>query len=206
MFHFPELSDPYAKADHHTIDCNGHCFHNWAHFRFGYLRSHGREFRSGKWWSPPPPNSEVTVNSANSTQVRKTKLPLTIGVTFSIFSASIALFNLLIAWFVAPLVLEPGWWDSGETPEELKILFNGFILVVTILGVIGIVAGFLIAKRRRIGVYIAWGLCVVSLLPSLIVAIAFEVPPDPVSLVISLSCAVWVGIPMLVTSSRIHMR
>ena len=126
--------------------------------------------------------------------------------TFSIFSASIALLNLLIAWFLAPLVLEPGWWDSGETPEELKILFNGFILVVTILGVIGIVAGFLIAKRRRIGVYIAWGLCLVSLLPSLIVAIAIEAPPDPVSLVISSSCAVWVGIPMLVTSSRIHMR
>ena len=73
-----------------------------------------------EWWSPPPPNSEVTVNSANSTQVRKTKLPLTIGVTFSIFSASIALFNLLIAWFLAPLVLEPGWWDSGETPERLR--------------------------------------------------------------------------------------
>ena len=159
-----------------------------------------------EWWSPPLPNSEVTVISANSTQVRKTKLPLTIGVTFSIFSASIALFNLLIVWFVAPLVLEPGWLDSGETPEELKILFNGFILVVTILGVIGIVAGFLIAKRRRIGVYIAWGLCLVSLLPSLIVAIAIEAPPDPVSLVISSSCAVWVGIPMLVTSSRIHMR
>ncbi len=158
----------------------------------------------GEWWSPPPPNNPTSIQVVNPFSTEKSPLPPVVGVTYSILSVLLTLAGLFFLWVVADFVLQPGWWDNEAESEPVGLLFVAISLLVIIIGLVGVMAGVLIARRRRIGVYIAWAMCAVGLA---INGLLFIGDPylNPVNLGCNLACALWVGIPLMVSSASIHM-
>ncbi|MAH98345.1 MAG: hypothetical protein CMA12_03200 [Euryarchaeota archaeon] len=159
----------------------------------------------GEWWSPPPPDTVAPVQVVNPFSAPKSPLPPVVGVTYSILSVLLTLAGLFILWIVSDFVLEPGWWDNEADSEPVGLMFVAISLFVIFMGAVGIMAGVLIARRRRIGVYIAWGMCAAALA---INGLMFIGDPylNPVNLGCNLACALWVGIPLMVSSASIHMQ
>ena len=159
----------------------------------------------GEWWTPPPPELGDPIKPVNFHLVAKSPLPPVVGVTFSLLSGLVTLLGLLLLLIMADFALEPGWWGSEEDRQQMEHVLLALSLFVILTGTLGVLAGILIARRRRIGVYIAWGMCIFASLPTLLTVVTSEIPPDLISLAINASCAFWVGIPLMVSSARIHM-
>ena len=159
---------------------------------------------NGGWWSPPPPDTVAPVQVVNPFPTPKSPLPPIVGVTYSILSVLITLAGLFILGIAADFVLQPGWWDNEAESEPMGLLFVAISLFVITIGIVGVMAGVLIARRRRLGVYIAWAMCAAGLA---INGLLFIGDPylNPVELGCNLACALWVGIPLMVSSASIHM-
>ena len=78
-------------------------------------------------------------------------------------------------------------------------------LLLLIIGAVGIWAGVLMAQRKKLGVYIAWGTLGLGVVLSIVSTTAQEIPPDIFTLGCNGICALFVGLPLMISSASQHM-
>tara|TARA_B100001029_G_C14838101_1_gene326768 strand:+ start:63 stop:629 length:567 start_codon:yes stop_codon:yes gene_type:complete len=144
-------------------------------------------YMGGKISKPVTPvqSPDIIPNDRNS-------LPVVIGGIYSITSVLIILFGIAINFQLSQVEIG----NDGPYFDRFFIILGQFFVILISLaiitfGVFGVIAGALIAKRRRLGVFIAWGLCIVMLLPIWYGAVS------PIFIFYNAACAFLVGIPML---------
>ena len=134
----------------------------------------------------------------------KSSLPAVVGVLFSLSQILTILAGVAILGLGALFV-----GVSAELGDDEVATEAGFAAVIgaliIIIGLAGIVAGVMIAQRKKFGIHLAWGLLggtvILMILNSIISGISF----DWTTPLCNGICAVWVGLPLMIESARIHM-
>lgn len=178
----PWLTNQYPPVDRHIISRYGKVSNNDVTKAMSVM-SKTQMYMGGKISKPVTPvhSPDIIPNNRNS-------LPVVIGVIYSITSVLVILFGIAIIFQLSQVEI------GNDRPYFDRILIPFFVflisLVIIIFGVFGVIAGALIAKRRKLGVFIAWGLCIVMLLPIWYGAVS------PIFIFYNAACAFLVGIPM----------
>ena len=178
----PWLTNQYPPVDRHVISRYGQVSNNDVTKAMSVM-SKTQMYMGGKISKPVTPvhSLDISPNNRNS-------LTVVIGVIYSITSVLVILFGIAIIFQLSQVEI------GNDRPYFDRILIPFFVflisLVIIIFGVFGVIAGALIAKRRKFGVFIAWGLCIVMLLPIWYGAVS------PIFIFYIAACAFLVGIPM----------
>jgi hypothetical protein len=78
-------------------------------------------------------------------------------------------------------------------------------LLFLIIGAVGIWAGVLMAQRKRLGVHIAWATIGLGAFLSILLTTLDGTSPDILGLGCNAICAMFVGLPLMVSSASQHM-
>ncbi len=78
-------------------------------------------------------------------------------------------------------------------------------VVMLIAAGVGIWAGVLMAKRKKLGIHVAWGLIGLGAVLSILTSIMGDMPIDVFTLGCNGVCALFVGLPLMVASASQHM-
>ena len=134
----------------------------------------------------------------------KSSLPVVIGVLYAIYQILPILGGLALLFGAAILGgigVENA--DSGATEAGAVVAVIGLFMLI--LGALGIFAGVLMAQRKRLGVHIAWGILGLGAVLSIILTTLAETSPDIFTLGCNGICALFVGLPLMVSSASQHM-
>ena len=93
--------------------------------------------------------------------------------------------------------------DDEATGAGAVVAVIGLLLLV--IGAVGIWAGVLMAQRKRLGVHIAWGTLGLGAVLSIVLTTLAETSPDIFTLGCNGICALFVGLPLMVSSASQHM-
>jgi len=134
----------------------------------------------------------------------KSSLPAVVGVLFSLSQVLTILAGVALLGVGA---LFAGWGaelgDSEVASEAgLVAVFGAFIVI---LGLAGIVAGVMIAQRKKFGIHLAWGLLGGTVILTFLNSIINDFSFDWTTPVCNGICAAWVGLPLMIESARVHM-
>ena len=77
--------------------------------------------------------------------------------------------------------------------------------MILVLSGVGIWAGVLIAQRKKLGVKIAWGLIAAGTVLSILGSVLGETSIDFVGIGCNGICALFVGLPLMISSASQHM-
>ena len=130
----------------------------------------------------------------------KSSLPVAVGVIFCIFQGLGILAGLMLAMggaFLGGL--------GGEEAVAAGGLVAGIGVLILIISGVGIWAGVMIAQRKKLGIYIAWGLLAASTVFSILTTILGEMPFDWASNACNGICALFVALPLMISSASQHM-
>jgi hypothetical protein len=78
-------------------------------------------------------------------------------------------------------------------------------LLILIIGVVGVSGGVLIAQRKRLGVYIAWGTLGIGMVLSIVLTTLEGIQPDIFTISVNSICALFVALPLMISSASQHM-
>ena len=95
-------------------------------------------------------------------------------------------------------------YGDGETTGAGAVvaLIGLFILII---GAVGVWAGVLMAQRKKLGVHIAWGTLGLGAVLSIVLTTLEGTTPDIFTLGCNGICALFVGLPLMVSSASQHM-
>ncbi|HJL64365.1 MAG TPA: hypothetical protein QGF70_02140 [Candidatus Thalassarchaeaceae archaeon] len=134
----------------------------------------------------------------------KSSLPVVVGILYAIYQILPILGGLAL--------LLGGALIGGLGAETGDDDTTGFGAVMAILGVVmliaagvGIWAGVLMAKRKKLGIHVAWGLIGLGAVLSILTSIMGDMPIDVFTLGCNGVCALFVGLPLMVASASQHM-
>tara|TARA_B100001996_G_C18512622_1_gene536015 strand:- start:266 stop:727 length:462 start_codon:yes stop_codon:yes gene_type:complete len=126
---------------------------------------------------------------------KQSALPMVIGIIFCIFQ---------IFGFIGAIFLMGIGVAFGIEGDEVWTAFGVIIAIIGallfIISVIGVWAGVLIAKNRKLGVHIAWGLIGASVALTIVGSVLGELPINYVNIGCNGFCALFVGLPLLISS------
>lgn len=131
---------------------------------------------------------------------QKSSLPIVVGVIFCL-AQGLGILGGLAMVFGGALIGGIG----GEEAAAAAGIVAGIGVLILLLSGIGIWAGVLIAQRKKLGVKIAWGLIAAGSILSILGSVLGEAPIDFVSLGCNGICALFVGIPLMISSASQHM-
>jgi len=127
-------------------------------------------------------------------------LPVVVGVLFALYQ---------VLGILGGLAMVLGGALVGGLGGDEAAAAGGIIavigVVILIISAVGIWAGVLIAQRKKLGVQIAWGLIVVGSVLSILGSILGEVPIDFLGLGCNGICALFVALPLMISSASQHM-
>ena len=134
----------------------------------------------------------------------KSSLPVVVGVLYAIYQFLPILGGLALLFggvFLGGLGAETG--DGEVTGAGAVVAVIG--LLILIIGGVGIWAGVLMAQRKKLGIYIAWGTLGLGVVLSIVLTTIQGVTPDIFTLGCNGICALFVGLPLMVSSASQHM-
>ena len=134
----------------------------------------------------------------------KSSLPVVVGVLYAIYQVLPILGGLALLLggaILGGLGAEIG--DDEATGAGAVVAVIGLLLLV--IGAVGIWAGVLMAQRKRLGVHIAWGTLGLGAVLSIVLTTLAETTPDIFTLGCNGICALFVGLPLMVSSASQHM-
>ena len=134
----------------------------------------------------------------------KSSLPVVVGIFYAIYQILPILAGLgflLGGAFFGGLGAE---YDDSEA-TGIGAIMAGVGLFFLILGSVGIWSGVLIAQRKKLGVHLAWGTLGLGVVLSLIVTTLLETTPDIFTFACNGICALFVGLPLMISSASQHM-
>ena len=134
----------------------------------------------------------------------KSSLPVVVGVMYAIYQALPILGGLALLFggaILGSIGAESG--DDGTTGAGAVIALIG--LLILIIGAVGIWAGVLMAQRKKLGVHIAWATLALGTILSIVLTTMEGMAPDVFTLGCNGICALFVGIPLMVSSASKHM-
>jgi len=134
----------------------------------------------------------------------KSSLPAVVGVLYAIYQvvpifAGLAL--LLGGAILGGIGAEYG--DSESTGAGALLAVGGLLFLI--IGAVGIWAGVLMAQRKRLGVHIAWATIGLGAFLSILLTTLDGTSPDILGLGCNAICAMFVGLPLMVSSASQHM-
>jgi len=150
-----------------------------------------------------PPQSQPFVQ----TQVvyeTKSSLPVVVGILYAIYQILPILGGLALL-FGGALVGGLGAEIGDDETTGLGAVIAGIGLLILIIAVVGIWAGVLMAQRKKLGVHIAWGTLGLGAVLSIVLTTLAESPPDMFTLGCNGICALFVGLPLMISSASQHM-
>ena len=161
-----------------------------------------------------PPETQIIQESIGQAQAlrqppvvyeTKSSLPVVIGVLYAIYQI------LPILAGIAMLLFGGGFLGGlGAESGNSEVVGAGAVvaaigLLIVIVGAVGIWAGLLMAQRKKLGVYIAWGTLGLGAVLSIVLTTMEGMDPDIFTLGCNGICAVFVGLPLMVSSASQHM-
>ena len=143
--------------------------------------SEGTEGR--EWWDSILSEKATNTRAFSGKPVARSFLPEVVGVGYIALSFLIILLGLFSFWDH----FEGGWYSNNY----INSYFGGFFAILTSIflisfGLFGVMAGALITKKEKIGIFMVWGSCLVMLFFT----------SGGMGFFIPIICALWVGIPL----------
>ena len=130
----------------------------------------------------------------------KSSLPIVVGVIFCI-AQGLGILGGLAMVFGGALLGGLG----GDEAAMVGGVFAGLGVLILILSGVGIWAGVMIAQRKKLGVHVAWGLIGAGVLLSILSSFLGEMPIDFATIGCNGICALFVGLPLMISSASQHM-
>ncbi|MBN55193.1 MAG: hypothetical protein CMA79_02005 [Euryarchaeota archaeon] len=160
-----------------------------------------------------PPEAQVIQEQHAQTQTfgqppvvyeTKSSLPVVVGVLYAIYQVLPILGGLALL-FGGAILGGIGAEYGDDEATGLGALAALFGLLILIIGAVGIWAGVLIAQRKKLGVHIAWGTIGLGAAFSIVLTTLEGMTPDIFTLGCNGICALFVGLPLMVSSASQHM-
>ena len=127
-------------------------------------------------------------------------LPIVVGVIFCLFQGLGILGGLAMVMGGAFL-----GGIGGEEAVAAAGIVAGIGVLFLILSCVGIWAGVMIAQRKKLGVHVAWGLIGVSVVLSFAASVLGGTSIDYGGIGCNGICALFVGLPLMISSASQHM-
>lgn len=134
----------------------------------------------------------------------KSSIPAVVGVLFSLSQVLTILAGVALLGLGAIFVGFAGEVGDDEVATEAGLVAV-FGALIVILGLVGIIAGVLIAQRKKFGIHLAWGLLGGTVLLTFLNSVINDFSFDWTTPLCNGICAVWVGLPLMIESARVHM-
>ncbi len=126
-------------------------------------------------------------------------LPVVVGVLFCL-SQGLGILGGLAMVMGGALIGGIG----GEAVAAGGIVAGIGVLILILSGV-GVWAGVMIAQRKKLGVHIAWGLIGAGVILSIVSSVLGETSIDYLGIGCNGICALFVGLPLMISSASQHM-
>ena len=161
-----------------------------------------------------PPETQIIQESIGQAQTfrqppvvyeTKSSLPVVIGVLYAIYQILPILAGIAMLLFGGVFL-----GGLGAESRKSEVVGAGAVvaaigLLIVIVGAVGIWAGVLMAQRKKLGVNIAWGALGLGAVLSIVLTTMEGMAPDIFTLGCNGICAVFVGLPLMVSSASQHM-
>ena len=172
-----------------------------------------KQVRDGKIMEEQPPETQVIQEQHAQTQAfgqppvvyeTKSSLPVVVGVLYAIYQVLPILGGLALLFGGAILGGIGGeYGDDEATGAGAVVALIGLLILV--IGAVGVWAGVLMAQRKKLGVHIAWGTLGLGAVLSIVLTTLEGMTPDIFTLGCNGICALFVGLPLMVSSASQHM-
>ena len=172
-----------------------------------------KQVRDGKIMEEQPPETQVIQEQHAQTQAfgqppvvyeTKSSLPVVVGVLYAIYQLLPILGGLALLFGGAILGgIGAEYGDDEATGAGAVVALIG--LLILIIGIVGVWAGVLMAQRKKLGVHIAWGTLGLGAALSIVLTTLEGMTPDIFTLGCNGICALFVGLPLMVSSASQHM-
>ena len=161
-----------------------------------------------------PPESQIIQESIGQAQAfrqppvvyeTKSSLPVVIGVLYAIYQILPILAGIAMLLFGGVFLGGLGAESGNSEVVGAGAVVAAIGLLIVIVGAVGIWAGVLMAQRKKLGVYIAWGTLGLGAALSIVLTTMEGMAPDIFTLGCNGICAMFVGLPLMVSSASQHM-
>jgi hypothetical protein len=135
---------------------------------------------------------------------QKSSLPVVVGVLFCLSQGFVILGGLALILggaLVGGIGADSGV-DEAAAAGGILVIFG---VAMLLFSGIGIWAGVLIAQRKKLGIYIAWGLCAGFAALSVLTSVVNGTSIDFLNLGCNGFCALFVALPLMISSASQHM-
>ena len=172
-----------------------------------------KQVRDGKIMEEQPPETQVIQEQHAQTQAfgqppvvyeTKSSLPVVVGVLYAIYQVLPILGGLALLFGGAILGGIGAEYGDGETTGAGAVVALIGLLIL-VIGAVGVWAGVLMAQRKKLGVHIAWGTLGLGAVLSIVLTTLEGMTPDIFTLGCNGICALFVGLPLMVSSASQHM-
>jgi len=172
-----------------------------------------KQVRDGKIMEEQPPETQVIQEQHAQTQAfgqppvvyeTKSSLPVVVGVLYAVYQVLPILGGLALLFGGAILGgIGAEYGDDEATGAGAVVALIGLLILV--IGAVGVWAGVLMAQRKKLGVHIAWGTLGLGAVLSIVLTTLEGMTPDIFTLGCNGICALFVGLPLMVSSASQHM-
>ncbi len=161
-----------------------------------------------------PPETQIIQESIGQAQAfrqppvvyeTKSSLPVVIGVLYAIYQILPILAGIAMLLFGGVFLGGLGAESGNSEVVGAGAVVAAIGLLIVIVGAVGIWAGVLMAQRKKLGVYIAWGTLGLGAVLSIVLTTMEGMAPDIFTLGCNGICAMFVGLPLMVSSASQHM-
>ena len=94
---------------------------------------------------------------------------------------------------------------TGARGQDAAGVVAGIGVLILILSGVGVWAGVMIAQRKKLGVHVAWGLIGAGIALSILASVLGETSIDWGGIGCNGICALFVGLPLMISSASQHM-
>ena len=130
----------------------------------------------------------------------KSSLPIVVGVMFCL-AQGLGILGGLAMVMGGALIGGIG----GEEAAAAAGVVAGIGVLILILSGVGVWAGVMIAQRKKLGVHVAWGLIGAGIALSILASVLGETSIDWGGVGCNGICALFVGLPLMISSASQHM-
>jgi len=160
-----------------------------------------------------PPETQVIQEPYAQTQAfgqppvvyeTKSSLPVVVGALYAAYQVLPILGGLALLFGGAILGGIGAEYGADET-TGFGAVVAVIGLLILIIGSVGVWAGVLVAQRKKLGVHIAWGTLGLGAVLSIVLTTLEGMTPNIFTLGCNGICALFVGLPLMVSSASQHM-
>jgi len=145
----------------------------------------GEDTEGGGWWESISSGKVTPTRTFSGKPVMRSFLPEVVGLGYAAFSVLIILIGIFFFWDHS----QGGWYSDTYFQSWVSGFFVILISIFLIsFGLFGVIAGALITKKEKIGVFMVWGSCLVMLI--------FSFGGIWILFPYAIFCALWAGIPL----------